>query len=26
MADSKVMDIKGRKMLDRDYSVQAQLS
>jgi len=26
MADSKVMDIKGRKMLDRDYSVQARLS
>ena len=26
MAYSKVMDIKGRKMLDRDYSVQARLS
>lgn len=26
MAYSKVMDIKGRKMLERDYSVQARLS
>lgn len=26
MAYSKVMDVKGRKMLDRDYSVQARLS
>ena len=26
LAYSKVMDVKGRKMLDRDYSVQARLS